>query len=221
MRLTDSFIDLIAYVAYFTSSSEASGQSYDQVRTDIDRLIQASGDMAETQGVSHKDYDLARFAVCAWIDESIMASAWDHRLMWQRTLLQKAHYRTTDGGILFFDRLKDLGPDQNDIREVYYLCIALGFSGKFCLDGDAVRLDQLQSTNSKLLTGSARGALSIEGNTLFPASFQLDENGQPVKQTRQTGTMAWAAICAAPVVIFTFMFFIYRFILNNEIVFKM
>ncbi len=49
---------------------------FDQAVSHMDRLINDSESLSEKAGTSREDYDLARFAVFAWIDENIMRSTW-------------------------------------------------------------------------------------------------------------------------------------------------
>ena len=217
MKLLDCFIDTIAYVAYFADSRVAVTLPYDQVRGDVEKLLGESRTRAEAEEIDSESYDNARFAVVAWIDERMMASGWKSRSVWQRSLLQKGLYKTTDAGILFFDRLKELGPEESAVREVYYLCVALGFTGRYCLEGDDVRLDQLKSSNSKMLTGSSMGVLSVEGSTLFPGAYESGSADGDEKGRDRRESLIYGLLAGVPLLILVAMWFFYRFILTSEI----
>ncbi len=216
MRLTDCFMELIAYVAYMMKTVDAKQPPFDQVKTDIQRMISESERCAEKEGFSREDYDLARFAVCAWIDETILSSPWNERNRWQGEQLQLVYYKTTDAGEIFFDRLNAIGPHQREVREVYYLCLALGFQGQYCKEGDDFLLDQVKTSNLKLLTGSSVGIPSLERGELFPEAY-VSESGQ-LEQTR-SGRSRFSLFSVAfvlfPILLFGGLFFIYRFILDN------
>ena len=63
MRLTDCFIDLIAYVAYFTKRAATRQPHFDQVKADILRLLTESQNRTGRGNFSQEDYDLARFGM--------------------------------------------------------------------------------------------------------------------------------------------------------------
>ena len=164
--------------------------------------------------ISPDDYDLARFAVCAWIDEAILGSEWNAKNRWQAEQLQRLYYQTTDAGEIFFDRLNELGPHQRDVREVYYLCLAMGFSGRYCNEGDDFLLAQLRTSNLKLLTGNTVSLPSLEKTDLFPEAYPAEEEVEATLGRK--GLSAFTALCiGAPVVLFVLLFIIYRFILGN------
>ncbi|MFP4348412.1 MAG: type IVB secretion system protein IcmH/DotU [Thermodesulfobacteriota bacterium] len=216
MRLTDCFMELIAYVAYMMKTVDAKQPPFDQVKTDIQRMVSESERCVEKEGFSREEYDLARFAVCAWIDETILSSPWNERNRWQGEQLQLVYYKTTDAGELFFDRLNAIGPHQREVREVYYLCLALGFQGQYCNEGDDFLLDQVKTSNLKLLTGSSVGIPSLERGELFPEAY-VDDASQLEQRSSGRSRFSWfsLAFILFPILLFGGLFFIYRFILDN------
>lgn len=216
MRLMDCFIELVAYVVYFKKSAAERQSAYDQVKNDVERLIAASKDRAGQTRASADDYDQARFAVFAWVDEVILSSNWAHKNRWQGEQLQRIYFQTTDAGELFFDRLNTLGPHQRDVREVYYLCLALGFMGRYCNEGDEYLLDQLQTSNLKLLTGSAVGPPSLGGTLLFDGAYPTDTD-MAVTNSQNKGLFSpFTIFCFGfPVILGVTLYLIYRFILQN------
>ncbi len=76
MHLTDCFMDLVAYVTYFLKPGSSKQPPFDQVKADVMRLLAQSEGCVKRGLYSHEDYDLARFAICAWVDEAILSSSW-------------------------------------------------------------------------------------------------------------------------------------------------
>lgn len=215
MRLIDCFINIIAYIAYLVKAGAEKQPSYDQVRADIQRLITQSQRYLEDGTVPREDYDLARFAVFAWVDEIIMNSSWNGRTQWQREQLQRLYYQTADAGEIFFERLNTIGPHQRDVREVYYLCLAMNFTGQYCHQGDEYLLEQLKTSNLKLLTGSSLGIPSLDKRELFPESYPAESvEAAPLKTRRRFSPFTLICLCS-PVVFYWILFLIYRFVLNN------
>ncbi len=213
MRLTDCFMELIAYVAYFLKTAPAKQPAYTQVKAEIDRIISNTQRICENGGFSGEDFNLARFAVFAWIDEAILSSGWSEKNKWQAEQLQRVYYQTTDAGELFFDRLNTVGLQQRDVREVYYLCLAMGFTGRHCHPGDEFLLDQLKSSNLKLLSGTSAGMPSLEKSELFAEAY-ADDSGAALP--RRSGFPLFTLLCLGfPVALYLFFFVIYKFVLSN------
>ncbi|MBE9580968.1 MAG: DotU family type IV/VI secretion system protein [Proteobacteria bacterium] len=215
MRLTDCFMELVAYVAYFLKAVATKQPPFDQVKADVQRLMSESEGRLREASFSQEEYDLARFAICAWVDEAILSSSWNEKGRWQGEQLQRLYYQTTDAGEIFFDRLNALGPHQRDVREVYYLCLAMGFMGRYCNEGDEYLLEQLKTSNLKLLTGSSVGLPSLDRTDLFPEAYPVD-SGEVVPQKAKVRFSAFTFMClGAPVLLYGALFLIYRFILSN------
>lgn len=215
MHLTDCFMELFAYVAYFTKTVAAKQPPFDQTKADILRLLSDVQHRMATGAFPPDDFDLARFAVVAWIDESIMNSVWNQRDKWQKELLQRQYYQTADAGEIFFERLNSIGAHQRDVREVYYLCLALGFKGRYCHAGDEFLLDQLKTSNLKLLTGSSMGIPSVSKMALFPEAYPAAEAGAASRGRTGWFSKFTLACLGFPVLLFVGLFLIYTFILRN------
>jgi len=214
MYLSDYFIDVVAYVTYFLRSPETQqSSSCDSVRADIQRLLFASEDGVKRGLVSHDDYDQARFAVCAWVDEALLNSTWADKSVWMSRQLQQTYYNTTDAGEKFFDRLHTLGPHQLEVREVYYLCLALGFTGRYF--NDEYNLEQIKTANLKLLLGSSLGLPSLERLDLFPEAHPSGDVETSLPSVRKRSAWLTAAFAVAPVLLFVVLFIVYFFILGN------
>lgn len=216
MRLLDCFIELIAYMAYFIKIVPSQQPAFNGVKTDIDQLIAKSQTQLKRSRCSQKDFDLAQFAVFAWIDETILNSAWQEKSRWQGEQLQRQYYQTVDAGELFFERLNSLEPGQTEVREVYYLCLALGFSGRFCNPGDAILLEQLKTSNLRLIAGPHVELSTLEKTRLFSEAYQAEDSLKLIERT--TGRRFPIEILAGigvPVLIYGLLFVIYRFILGS------
>lgn len=215
MHLTDCFLELIAYVVYFRKTASMKQMPYEQVKTNILRLLSQSEQGIEKGHFAKEDYDQARFAVCAWVDETILASNWDQKSKWQRELLQRIYFNTTEAGEEFFERLNNLGPHQKEVREVYYLCLSLGFKGRYFKPGDDFMLDQLKTSNLKFLMGGAGGLPSLETSELFPESYP-QEKAQIAPQKRKLSFSVFTILgIAAPVALFGLLFLIYYLTLGS------
>lgn len=95
---------------------------------------QAGGDM----GVPKETLRLARYALAAYLDEMVMSSHWPQKHQWPSMSLQSELFSTDLAGQGFFQNLEEIWrghPLNTDLLELYYLCLVLGFEGKYKLQG--------------------------------------------------------------------------------------
>jgi type VI secretion system protein ImpK len=215
MHLSDCFREVFAYVTYFLKSAETKQPTFEQIKGDVRRLLKDSEGIMGRGGLSREDYELSCFAVCAWVDEAILKSSWQEKGLWLKDQLQRLYYNTTDAGEEFFDRLTALGLHQREVREVFYLCLALGFSGRYCHPGDEYQLEQIRTSNLKLLLGSSVGLPSLERADLFPEAYPATSAGPAVRGRRFRFNIATIFCLVAPVLFFSILYLVYRFTLDG------
>jgi type VI secretion system protein ImpK len=96
-------------------------------------------------GYRDKEIDDARYALVAFLDETIQRSDDPNRGAWSP--LQSKMYAQAVAGEGVFDRLKVLrtrrdSADLADVLEIYYLCFLLGYEGRYAL-GEHEKLEVL------------------------------------------------------------------------------
>ncbi len=87
-------------------------------------------------GIDNEKVRFAKFALVAFLDETIISSSWVQKDEWLAEPMQIKLFDTFNAGEEFFDNLHQLRQRSSgnaDILEVYYLCLALGFKGKYQL----------------------------------------------------------------------------------------
>lgn len=78
----------------------------------------------------------ARYLMCSVLDEAVLNTPWGSESAWaQRTLLSVFHGETSGGekSFLILDRLKQTPAENLDLIELYYICISMGFEGRYRL----------------------------------------------------------------------------------------
>jgi type VI secretion system protein ImpK len=138
------------------------------LRDRIRKLLKQSKQEALQSGVPSEDIRLAEFALVAFMDETILSSDWTQKDRWVAKPLQLELYERYDAGEAFFDRLEQLREQsavQAEVLEVYYLCMALGFKGKYQLHEQEKLRTLVEDTFDDLrqLPGLQQGALSPHG----------------------------------------------------------
>lgn len=215
------FTELLAYTVLLRKTAAQKQPGFGEVQGKIKQLLADSTRTSTEMGIDPRDYDEARFAVCAWMDETIMNMPWVHRGEWQRTLLQSELYGTNNAGDEFFEHLNRLGPNQNRIREVYYICLCLGFMGRYCHPGDEILLQQLRMSNASSLLGS-RSSVDVYGqDPLFDFAYeQLDEGRAGFMPMRSLSNLfaksSILMLVVVPSLIVIALYIIYNFTLNEN-----
>ena len=215
MQIIDCFIELMAYVAYFLKTVKKRQPTFDQVKTEIDGLVKQAETCLRKKNIPDEDMDHARFAVFAWVDEVVLSAPWDHKGEWLKHQLQRSYFQTTEAGEMFFERLNSLGPHQGPVREVFYLCLALGFSGRYIHEGDDFLLEQLKTSNLKILLGSSIGLPSLDKGVLFPGAYPKEPDSAPSQSLKRRISSITLIGIISPVVLFGALFVVYRFLLSN------
>lgn len=214
MRLIDSFMSVIAYVVEFRNSLPHCDADYPQVKGEIRHLLAEAEAACQRGGIDPADFDQARFIVCAWIDETLLASEWTDRQLWQHEQLQRLHYHTTDAGVEAFERLNALG-QKREVRELYYLCLALGFKGRYIGEEGQFLLEQLKTSNLKLLLDSPAGIPTLDGLELFPGALAKKPPQAAASRNEPLLQGPTAVLLAAPVILFALLYLVYRYVLNG------
>ncbi|MBJ6724532.1 DotU family type IV/VI secretion system protein [Geomesophilobacter sediminis] len=218
MRLTDLFLPVFVYVAQLLRDLEVRHPLFGDVQGTVSRLLSATETPVRPGAGSAEEYDLARFAVCAWVDEMVAASPWEDRQLWLKEQLQRTYYRTTAAGAEFFERLERLSPDQGEAREIYYLCLVLGFTGRYCNPGDQSRLDELKNAQLALLLGAPAVSALERGDFLSDWGNQAPGSEAPREcaRTRSRFSSLPTILClGVPPLLFALLFVVYRFVLTS------
>jgi type VI secretion system protein ImpK len=148
---------------------------HDAVNELQDRLITEIRNFenhALKKGASQAQMDIAKYLLCALLDETVLNTPWGSRSGWGHNSLSSMFYKKLVGGEEFFqilDRLKQQ-PSQNlNLLELAYLCLSLGFEGKY------------RYSNNGLLT------LERQRQDLYLLIQQIKGDPQPELSTRWQG----------------------------------
>lgn len=134
------------------------------------------GDMpAPSQSsVNAPGMDKAKYALMAYIDEVILTSNLPFRDVWAEAPLQLRYFNDFGAGEQFFVKLNELRKSQEvgaaDALEIYFLCLAMGFKGKFATPAHAEQLRLItEKVASEVL--KARSGTSILSPNWQPPDF--------------------------------------------------
>lgn len=131
--LLEVFGKFMAYVLLLEEqgATDKPQHSYERVRRDMAVLLQEQEATAVGQALAGKPFLAARLAVLAWADEVILR----HKIIayhdrWQARPLQDEYYGTSPNALAQQTELRQLFGSEPAVREVYSLCLSLGYSGR-------------------------------------------------------------------------------------------
>jgi type VI secretion system protein ImpK len=111
--------------------------SPDIMKRRITTLLEDMDRRGTELGIQKRDLDDAKYAIVAFLDEQLFRARWAGRQEWMLEPLQLLFFNENTAGEGFFQRLTELENDPNRVHvlEIYYLCLALGFQGKYAVRG--------------------------------------------------------------------------------------
>lgn len=139
IRHSRSLLDLmydgfyLLWLIRLRSAPLDASQFTEKVRNFLDELERG----AKRLNISADDIYAAKYAFCVTLDELILGSGFEIRKSWERAPLQLTFFGDQLGGEHFFTRLEELraqGTVRLPVIEVFYMCLLLGFQGKYMLE---------------------------------------------------------------------------------------
>ncbi len=144
--------------------------------------------------------DDAVYSLVALLDETVMSVPGECRDFWVTNPIQLELYGDNMAGQEFFRRLEKLSTDperMKDVLEVFYICLCLGFEGKYKLMGDPAERDAIIDNLARMLLKVGKrsvASLSPHGRRRVSKKYSK-RRGRPVVPLWIVGTTA-AAILA-------------------------
>lgn len=183
MRIVDCFTDVLLFTRKFCRG-ELEALSAAQVSSELKHRFETSARLAEENGMPDDFYQSAKYPIVALVDEMLQTSSWAEKSDWSKNPLQRVYFNTTNAGADFYQRLNVLnkfGPDR-DIREVFALCLGLGFKGKYFRGEDRKKYEEIKAFNLSLLLPD-EAQRNIDAATLFPFAYKGHDkdNNNPYK----------------------------------------
>jgi type VI secretion system protein ImpK len=176
----------------------------DAFRGNAKDLIRIATQDAAGRGYTSEDVKFAAFAVVALLDESVLTSKNAVFSTWSRMPLQEELFREHLAGETFFQYVQDMlsrrdSVETVDVLEVYYLCMLLGYRGRYGSSGDGELRAIMESIRSK--TTRVRGA----NLPLSPAWALPGDPPLPKRRDPWLRRLIWMTVIAAGLGIATFV----------------
>ena len=176
----------------------------DAFRANAKDLIRMATQDAAGRGYTNEDVKVAAFAIVAFLDESVLTSKNQVFSTWSRMPLQEELFGEHMAGETFFQYVQLLlsrrdSVETVDVLELYYLCMLLGYRGRYGSSGDGELRAIMESIKGK--TNRVRG-----GNLpLSPAWALPGDAPLPKRRDRWLRRLVWITVLAAGLGIATFV----------------
>jgi len=182
----------------------------DTFRAQMRQALRVAEQEARSRGSSAEDVKQVIFAVVAFLDESVLTSRNPVFVNWPRLPLQAELFGHQLAGEIFFQELqKSLNRSDSqetaDLLEVYYLCLLLGFKGRYAAGGDLRSVMAATQEKIRRIRGPI-GALSPRG--AIPADAV-----RMIQTDRVSRWLGRAALITAGSVLL--LFILYKFVLMS------
>jgi len=125
------------YMIFLLKNQKSPGDA-DHFTTQIQKFLAEFERRAQRMNFASQDIFDGKYAFCAMVDETILASRLSIREVWQRRPLQLSLFGDQLAGEHFFDKLdkaRQGGAHRLHALEVFHMCLLLGFQGKYMLEG--------------------------------------------------------------------------------------
>lgn len=133
----------------------------------------------EAQLGRRQEWELARYALVAWIDDLLIEAPWEGRLWWKENALEVEIFNTRERATQFFVKAQEATRStRRDALEIFYVCAVLGFRGLY-RDPQAAFLANQLSLPADLESWARQTARAI----------QLGQGRPPIQEKpRQAGS---------------------------------
>ena len=162
---------------------------------------------AERYRINHKIIQVSKFALASFVDETVLTNNFNMKDEWEKNALQLEYFGEQLAGNKFFDKLeamlKQIEATQ-DAVEIYYICMLLGFKGKYAIYEKEKLLATMQKTANALVKVG-----KIKQTELSPHWLANDQPKPPEKR----GMPTWAKVSAFGGLCLSIIFFLVMYLL--------
>jgi type VI secretion system protein ImpK len=154
------------------------------------KLLDEFEKRAERYRFNHKVVRVSKFALASFIDETILTNDFPLRDEWEKYPLQLEYFGEQLAGNKFFGKLEAMLKQMSvtaDAVEIYYVCMLLGFKGRYAVYEQEKLLSVMQKTAKALVKAGKIVPTELSPNWL------ADDQPEPPKKR---GMPTWAKISA-------------------------
>jgi type VI secretion system protein ImpK len=180
--------------------------SADGFREQMRQALRSSVQDGAQKGYSQEDVKTAAFAAVTFLDESVLASNNPVFSTWARLPLQEELFGHNVGGESFFQYAQQLlarrdSAETADILEVFYLCLLLGYRGRYGIGGPGELHAIMDSMRDKIHRVRGTGS-PISPQWAVPNEAPPRQSADPWVRSLMIGVAAMAILVIAAYAVF-------------------
>jgi type VI secretion system protein ImpK len=181
-----------------------------ELRPKIKSLLDDFEQRAERYRFNHKVVNVAKFALAAFVDETVLTGDFHLKEEWEKYPLQLEYFGEQLAGDKFFEKLQAMIAQIDvtaDAVEIYYVCMLLGFKGRYAV----YEHDKLQG----IMQRTADALVKAGKITKVELSPHWRADDQP-KPPEKRGMPTWAKVTAFGGLAFALLLYLVMFLLSSK-----
>lgn len=131
VRLAEHCSKLFLFLATFRRNAKTAEIDPDWLRRSLIETIDELEAGVQREPDLKRFWEKGKYALVALADEVALETEWAGQDEWEEDLVEQHYFGTAIAGEEFFVRLKEVAPDEDQLAEVYFLCLSLGFKGRY------------------------------------------------------------------------------------------
>jgi type VI secretion system protein ImpK len=184
---------------------------FDPIYRNTQSLFQSFEQQCRDRGIEADDVTTVKYALAAFVDGTVLNSRWPYKEKWADDPLQLNYFGTFLAGEIFFDKLEEIrarADSKADLLEVYYLCLLLGFKGKYGMGGTEKLRTLIENVGNELSRLKSERPLELSPHWKIPDG--------PLGRTSDNVTRGLFAACCLFLVIIVVIFFVLFFRIRSD-----
>lgn len=185
-------------------------QPSNDLRPKIASLLDDFERRGERYRFSSKIVQVSKFALAAFVDETVLSNNFNLKEEWEKYPLQLEYFNDNQAGNKFFEKLAAMIKQVDvtaDAVEIYYVCMLLGFKGRYAVYEKERLLQIMQETANALVRAG-----KIRPVELSPHWLANDQPEPPAPKKMPT----WAKIGALGGLGFAFIVYLVMFMVVSS-----
>jgi type VI secretion system protein ImpK len=181
-----------------------------ELRPKIASMLTDFENRAERYRFSSKITQVSKFALAAFVDETVLSNNFNLKEEWEKNPLQLEYFGEHLAGNKFFDKLAAMLKQVDvtaDAVEIYYVCMLLGFKGRYAVYEKDKLLQIMQETANALVKAGKIRPVELSPNWL------ANDQPEPPKPRKMP---AWAKIGALGGLGFAFIVYLVMFLVVSN-----
>lgn len=160
-------------------------QPSNTLRPKFAQLLDEFEKRAERYRINHKVVRVSKFALASFVDETVLTNNFPLKEEWEKYPLQLEYFGEQLAGNKFFEKLEAMLKQIKvtaDAVEIYYVCMLLGFKGRYAVYEQDKLVSILQKTANALVKAG-----KIVPTELSPNWLANDQPEPPKKKECRCG----------------------------------